>query len=140
MRTRFLSVVTAGALLAVLGSGCRTSGKPAIDEKAAAPSPAAGEGSPGIRSGIAEGSGAEAKVSPAKGEKGEESERKPYRVGDFLVYPLQWRNAEETAFRLYMILYPKYGPYLQIVPDPNTNSLLIYLPPESLRPTGGPEA
>ena len=60
-------------------------------------------------------------------------ERKPYRAGDYIVYPLQWRNAEETAYELYALFYPKYGPTLQIIPDRDTNSLLIYLPPEERR-------
>ena|ERR1041385_8240963 len=64
------------------------------------------------------------------------AERKPYRVGDFVVYPLKDRNPEETAYRLYVLLYPKYGQYLQVVPDPHTNALLIFLPPAALRAQG----
>ncbi len=60
-------------------------------------------------------------------------DRRPVRAGDYLVYPLKWRNAYETAFQLQALLYPKYGPLLQIVPDPDTNSLLIYLPPRETR-------
>jgi hypothetical protein len=60
-------------------------------------------------------------------------ERKPARAGDYLIYPLKWRNAEDVAFELYLLLYPKYGPALQIIPDPDNNQLLIYLPPKSVR-------
>jgi hypothetical protein len=57
----------------------------------------------------------------------------PVRSGDYLVYPLKWRGADETAAELYALLYPKYGPFISIVPDYQTNSLLIYLPPKESR-------
>ncbi len=63
----------------------------------------------------------------------EPPERKPVRAGDYLIYPLKWRNAEQVAFELYLLLYPKYGPYFQIIPDPDNNQLLIYLPPKTVR-------
>jgi hypothetical protein len=62
--------------------------------------------------------------------------RQPSIAGDVLIYPCQWRNAEELGARLYALLYPKYGPYLRIVPDPNQNALLIYLPPRESRLKG----
>lgn len=54
--------------------------------------------------------------------------RRPRVAGGVLVYPVQWRNAEELAYRLHEIFYPKYGDDLRIVPDPINNTLLIYLP------------
>jgi hypothetical protein len=62
----------------------------------------------------------------------------PVKSGDYIVYPLKWRNADETAHRLHTLLYPKYGPFIEIVPDPQTNSLLIYLPPKESRFQGAP--
>jgi hypothetical protein len=62
--------------------------------------------------------------------------REPSRAGDYIIYPLQWRSPDETAYRLYALLYPKYGPYLQIIPDRDTDSLWIYLPPRGSRPQG----
>ena len=61
------------------------------------------------------------------------AERNPVRAGDYLIYPLKWRKAEDVAFELYLLLYPKYGPFLQIIPDPDNNQLLIYLPSKSAR-------
>ena len=67
--------------------------------------------------------------------------RQPSLVGDYLYYPLQWRNAHEVGEELYFTLYPKYGPLLQIVPDVENNALLIYLPPKAVQwqeaPWGG---
>ena len=60
-------------------------------------------------------------------------ERQPSMVGDYLVYPCQWRRADELAAQLRDILYPKYGPWLRIVPDYNQNALLIYIPPQASR-------
>jgi hypothetical protein len=131
MRTNTTTMAAVAALLLAL-AGCRSSPRPMIaEETAAAPGT---EEAPPAAPPAPDGAVAPAK-SPATGEdvKDAKDERKPYRIGDFIIYPLNWRNAEETAFRLYVILYPKYGPYLQIVPDPHTNSLLIYLPPEGLR-------
>ena len=60
-------------------------------------------------------------------------ERTPVRAGDYLIYPLKWRKAEDVAFEMYLLLYPKYGPFLQIIPDQENNQLLIYLPPKGAR-------
>ncbi len=59
--------------------------------------------------------------------------RVPERVGDYIIYPLKWRNPYETACQLQALLYPKYGPFVQIIPDPDTDSLWIYLPPRGTR-------
>jgi hypothetical protein len=73
-------------------------------------------------------------------------DKRPAMAGEYLVYPLQWRRADEAAAELYQLLFPKYGPYLSIVPDRPNNALLIYLPPRASRyrsavpsPPGPPE-
>jgi len=101
MRILVLSVCCVG--LGLLASGCKSVPPPAQAVQAAPPAPEPPK-----------------EIPP---------HRRPSLAGDVLVYPVQWRNAEELGFRLYHILYPKYGPNLQIVPDPTTNTLLIYLGP-----------
>jgi len=59
--------------------------------------------------------------------------KKPYVTGDYIVYPLKWRKVHEVAPRIYALLYPKYGPHIQIVPDEANNALLIYVPPRHMR-------
>ena len=85
---------------------------------------------------IAIGCQAEPKAAPARDPqpaKRAAAPRAPVRTGDYLVYPLNWKHPYAAASELYALLYPKYGPYLQIVPDLDTNSLLIYLPPRASR-------
>jgi len=79
-------------------------------------------------------------VKPARPEppapearKGLPPDKRPAKVGEYLVYPCQWRRADEVAAELYVLLYPKYGPYMSIVPDRANNTLLIYVPPQASR-------
>ena len=60
--------------------------------------------------------------------------RRPSRVGDVLIYPCQWRKADDVAAELAPLLYRKYGYEVQIVPDRPNNQLLIYLPPSEEAP------
>jgi hypothetical protein len=60
-------------------------------------------------------------------------DKRPSMAGEYLVYPVKWRHADEVAAELYQLLFPKYGPYLSIVPDRANNTLLIYLPPRASR-------
>jgi len=76
---------------------------------------------------------------PPEPRKGLPPDKRPAKAGEYLVYPLQWRRADEVAAELYVLLYPKYGPYLSIVPDRSNNALLIYVPPESSRYRSEPE-
>ena len=108
MRSRFvLPIVTLAAALAF--AGCQTE---PIPERVERPEP------------------------PPRERVGPPPEERPSVVGDYLVYPVQWRRCEEVAFELYDLLFPKYGPYLRIVPDSTTNSLLIYLTPKASRLQG----
>ncbi|MCZ6794973.1 MAG: hypothetical protein O7J95_15325 [Planctomycetota bacterium] len=51
------------------------------------------------------------------------------RVGRTLIYPVRWGRAEDLAVTLQELLSGQYGNEVRVIPHPDTNHLLIYLPP-----------
>lgn len=49
-------------------------------------------------------------------------------VGQTLIYPCRWGRAEDLASTLEPYLVNRYGPGVRIVPQAQSNSLLIYVP------------
>lgn len=66
------------------------------------------------------------------------------RVNRTLIYPVQWGRAEDMAETLRPVFEARYGSGVRIVAHPQTNHLLITLPPRSSRevtpvpPSSGP--
>ena len=50
------------------------------------------------------------------------------RVNRTLIYPVRWGRAEDLAATLEPLLLGMYGPGVRIVPQRESNRLLIYLP------------
>ncbi len=113
MQRRVISVLLVAGTIAVFSAGCQSPQETLQDQ---APEPAV-QAAPILR-----------QFEPVQ-----PFQREPLISGDYIVYPLDWRRAEFVAPRIYALLYPKYGPYLKVIPDENNNSLLIYIPPEHLR-------
>jgi hypothetical protein len=63
------------------------------------------------------------------------------QAGRYLIYQVEWLNAEEVAETMRPILESRYGPGVNIVPHIPTNKLIIYIPSrreqEMVRAQGG---
>ena len=54
-------------------------------------------------------------------------------AGGTLVYPVRWGRAEDLAITLEPYLQSLYGPGVRVVPQSQSNKLLIYVPPRRER-------
>ena len=59
----------------------------------------------------------------------------PYalRVNRTLIYPVQWGRAEDMAETLRPLIEGSYGPGTVVIAHPESNHLLIHIPPPSAR-------
>lgn len=75
--------------------------------------------------------------APRAAERRPISDKKPYQINDYLIYPVKWNKVEDVAPTLQQLLQARYGAGVVVIPHIATNKLLIYLPPPQERERAG---
>ena len=56
------------------------------------------------------------------------SDTHPYRINDYIIYPVKWQRAEDVAVTIEPLLKARYGPEAQLIVHQPHHKLLHYAP------------